>query len=74
MRFKVRSESPIPLHPMLLSKSTVPHAQKLGILGVSMLLTKKSVYHYMVNTDDPIVFVILQQFNDFLCFHIFMTR
>ena len=46
------------------------HAQKAGILCVSVLLTKKKAYYFKVNTDDPIIFVILQQFNE-LPLHIF---
>ena len=44
---------------ILFSSSAVPHAQKAEILDVSMLLTKKKIYDFMVTTDDPVVFVIL---------------
>ena len=36
------------------------YREKAGILCVSMLLTKKEAHHFKVNTDDPIVFVIMQ--------------
>ena len=50
----------IRLKPMLLSSSAIPHTKKAGILCVPMLLTKKEAHHFKVNTDDPIVFVVLQ--------------
>ena len=56
---------------MLLSSSAIPHTQKPGILGVIALLIEKKVYYFKVNnTDGLIVFVILQQLNDSVCFHV----
>ena len=58
-RFKIKSQRSI-LSTMLLSSSAIPYTEKAGILYVSTLLTKKEGHHLKVNTDDPIVFVILQ--------------
>ena len=73
-RFKVRSPRLAPLNPMLFSNSAVSHVQKAKILGVSALLFKKEAYNLKVNTDDPIVFVILQQINDSLHVSIFFMK
>ena len=70
----LRSWRPISLHLMLLSSSAVQHAQKTGRLGVSMLLTKKDACHFKVNTDDPLVFGILQQLNESLYVSIFFLK
>ena len=49
----------IHLHPVLLPRSTVPHAHNVEILGVSTLLSKKELFRNIINTNDPVIIVIL---------------
>ena len=61
-------------HPMLFPSSALLHEQKIGILCVSALLIKKKIHHVKVNTDEPIVFVILQQLNNCCYVSLFFTK
>ena len=57
------------------SRALLSHIHKKAwILGVCLLLTKMGTYHFKVNTDVPIVFVILQQFNDSLFMSPYSSR
>ena len=73
-RFGISSWKSIPLHQMLLSKSAIPHIQKTGILGLTALLSKKEAYHFKVNRDYPVLFVILQQRNESLYVSMFFIK
>lgn len=64
--FHLCSKWPIFSIPTLVSSSTVPQTQKVRQLCVARLPTKQMVHHFKVNTNNPVIFGVIDYFHHLL--------